>query len=61
MILNSMKIMISILILKLSGEGGPRPRMGHSLLHIKTAKDSRYEGYTYLVMFGGASFLFDVS
>jgi hypothetical protein len=27
--------------------------LGHSLLHIKTKVDSIYEGYTYLVMFGG--------
>ena len=31
----------------------PRPRRGHSLLHVKTRKDSIYKGYTYLIMFGG--------
>lgn len=31
----------------------PRPRRGHSLLHIKTRPDSIYKGYTYLIMFGG--------
>ena len=31
----------------------PRPRRGHSLLHVKTRPDSIYKGYTYLIMFGG--------
>ena len=37
----------------LSGQGAPRPRKGHSFLNIKTANNSIYGGYTYLVMFGG--------
>jgi hypothetical protein len=31
----------------------PRPRRGHSLVHIVTPEDSMYKGDTYLVMFGG--------